>query len=428
MKQIKHIIQREFNTNVRNRSFILLSVLSPLLFVLPFIFGMVRQVSDDTPKYVGVVDQAGLLTHEINAPHKGFQFIKLQTGIKDAKELLSDKENRYLGILYIPGTRRLENDGLSPIKYYVPTDQEISSTKTSEIEDLINNKLLQQRLAKIGVKESEILKLKKKVKVYSILVQNQTSEARRVASVLAYSVGMLMYMMFILYNNALLRGIAEEKANRIVEVFSMVVDPFYFMIGKIVGLGLMALIQLVLWVSLLFLYLKIVNYIGQEWLHINTQAGAGITLSDILNSYKTLPIGKLLVFTPLFFVFGFLINGAITAMVAATASVRGESSLSILSNLINIASIYMAMFSAGAPESDLAQASIYIPFLSPIVLPALLPFDLPLYKILLSLAILILSFIGITFIAGKIYRISIITYGNKMSWQAIGKILSTGEA
>lgn len=427
MKQIFYIIQREVSTHIRKRSFILFSIISPLIFILPFIFMLFGQASQRANE-VGIIDETGLLRNPLSQSDERLKFTLLNTSIDEAKLSLIQKKGKFLGLVYIPKNFDPANDRITPLRYYVPTEKEINPSNTAVIESFINKNFLKLKLSQIGLSEEAISNLSWDMKIYPIILQNQQMGARRMASTLSYALGMLMYLMLIIYNNSLLRGIIEEKGNRIVEVFSMVVNPFYLMMGKILGIGAIALFQLMIWICLSFVYSKVVNYISTEWFHVVSSSQDGLSLQELFQNLNTLPLVKILVFTPVFFIFGFLMNGAITAAVAATSDAKGESSLTFLSNFLNLASIYVAMYSASYPDTALAQISIFIPILSPIVLPALLPFDLPATRILISLIILCVSFIGTSYIAGKIYRISILSYGNKMSFRDIFKILRTGEA
>mgnify|MGYP003439962302 FL=1 len=422
MKQIYYIVQREFMTAIRQKSFLLLSIISPLVFLMPFIFGMFTSAHVNVTKPIGIIDPSNAFQDTTTISYNGLLFKPLKANIDDAKlTLIKNGNSEYAGIIDLNGRLLSNSDGITPIKYYTTTDE--AHSKMKDIQGFINQKTLEHRLIKLKFHPDSIYRYSTFKNVYTVVLQNKKANANKLASMFAYVIGMLMYLMFIIFNNSLLRGVMEEKSNRIVEVFSMVVKPFNLMIGKIVGVGCVAFLQLIIWISLSVVYMKMINYVGIHFFDYQDTSSNSFSLSFILNNFKDLPTTKLLVFTPLFFIFGFLLNGAITTVIGATANAKGSSSLSMVSNFLNICSIYVAMFSAGNPENVLAKVSLYIPFFSPIVLPALLPYNLSLLQIFSSLMILILSFFLLVMLAGKIYRISIVSYGNNISFGDIVKMV-----
>lgn len=421
MKQIYYIIHREVVTSIRKSSFILFAVLPPIVFLLPFIFILFQGsgVSNKINK-IGIIDNANILGEKKKIQIGASELIPISGNLSTYKlKLVKEKNPLYSALIEIPKNVIDNANSILPIKYYVTSPDDINSTGTYEIERFLNSKILFKKMSNYS-KDDEISENYSNLKVlYPILVESDNDRASKLASMLAYAVGMLMYLMFIIFNNSLLRGVMEEKANRIVEVFSMVVKPFNLMIGKILGVGIIALVQLVIWVVLSVIYIKAINYIGSHYFHVVNDSSSVYSISYLIDNYKSLPINKMLIFTPIFFIVGFLVNGAITTVVGVTANGKGNSSLSIVSNLINIGSIYIAMFAAGNPDTGLAKISLYIPFFSPIVMPALLPYNIPLTQILLSLSILIITFFILVYLAGKIYRVSIVSFGNKVTMKSL---------
>lgn len=421
MRQILHIVRREIYTNTRKKSFLIFSVISPIVFLLPFIFMMFKYSDPNSPKKLLVIDETRAFFGSAEVSDKSISYKRIDLPINDVKQkYLGSSDKEYFGIISLPDNVLDPNDRISAIKLYVRNEADVSSPNVKYIEAFINSKLLEKKLLSGKVSRDSIENYMNFKNVYPIIVQSKRANADKLASILAYIVGMLMYLMLIIFNNSLLRGVLEEKQNRLVEVFSMFVKPFNLMIGKIVGAGILSLLQLVIWVIMSVIYMKIINWIGNEYFGMKeTAANSTFSLSYLMDNFKELPLTKIFVFTPIFFILGFLINGAITTVVAATSNAKGNSSLSIVSNFLNIGSIYIAMFSAGYPDNLLAKVSVYIPLFSPIVVPALMPYDLPIHTILISMGILITSFLILVRLAGKIYRISIITYGSKISFKDI---------
>jgi ABC-2 type transport system permease protein len=424
MKQILHIIRREIYTNTRKKSFLIFSMLSPIVFLLPFIFMMFKSSETVGSKKVILVDENKSFLDSSFIKYDNLEYITVTELIDSAKKkYLEGDTASCFGVVYLNEDFDLLENYISPLKLYLRKEEDIKSPYMKEIESFINNRLLEKKLLMTKTNNDSIENYLNRKKIYPVVIQTGKSNADKLASVLAYIVGMLMYLMLIIFNNSLLRGVMEEKQNRLVEVFSMVVRPFNLMIGKIIGAGVLSLLQLIIWVIMSVLYLKGLNWLGTTYFNIQDSSSNTFSISFLLENYKQLPLTKILIFTPIFFIFGFLINGAITTVVAATSSAKGSSSLSIVSNFLNIGSIYIAMFSAGYPNNMIAKASIYIPLFSPIVVPALMPYDLPLHTILISLGILLISFLLLVELAGRIYRISIITYGSKISFKDIIRMI-----
>lgn len=419
MQQIFIIIKREFITRTRKKSFILFSLISPLFLLLPSIFILIHQYSSIERKSIGIIDEQNRIASNIVGNYSGVTYNTLPISLDSARnKLLVDKSN-YLGIIYI--SNNYYTDKLTPIKFYVNAGSEMESSTIKMVQNHISNKLLYLKLEDLKINEDEISNIK--LNKFSIILPSGKNEAlKKASSSLAYFIGLLLYVMYIMYNNALLSGIMEEKGSRIVEVLSLIVDPFFLMIGKIVGIGIVAFIQMITWIIVFIFYSKCLNYFSTEILHLSGSGDSGF--ANILSISELFPMWKIYVFVPIFFLMGFLFNGSVTAIVGATSNPGNNSPLTFLSSFVNIASIYIAMYAAGTPDTLLSRISIFIPFLSPILVPTLLPYDIPLLNILLSLLILVVSFIAITFVAGRVYKISMLTYGTKISFRMILKLLT----
>ncbi|MEL6867944.1 MAG: ABC transporter permease [Bacteroidota bacterium] len=430
MKQILNIIRREFVTRVRSGSFIVFTLLAPIIFILPFVFLMIWQAVSSPPTTVAVVDDYGLFEDKRDKfLAGGMPFVKMKAPLDSVKNKITEETDTYIGLLYVPENLVLEGKDGQNIQYIVK-DRPSDPKKYAAIEQYVNEKLLKAKLLSVSSTEVNVDALSQSYHLEDVTLNPKNFGLIRIATTMAYIMGMVMYLMLIVYTNSLVKGVMEEKQNRIVEVISMVVKPFHLMLGKIIGIGLVGLVQLIIGFGLASLFIKLVKWISTLAFDISFDQqvednGSFFDLQSLLSNYTMLPLTKIMIFVPIFFICGFLLNGAISAAIGSTTNEEGDASLAFLGNFMNIIAIYVAMLAVGFPESTFAEVSLYIPFLSPIVLPAMLPYDLPLWKILLSLSILIGTFFLMTYYAAKIYRLSILTYGNKIRVKDIVQMIRT---
>src|SRR5690606_13180303 len=251
-----------------------------------------------------------------------YEFIVLDSRLED---LLGENKNavpsEYLGVLHLSNDNLRSEDGLA---YY--TTSKIGSD-SEFVKRSLYAAILQVRLSKESINVNLSRELTAPIDIETFYVANADSNVKQAGRTLAYIFGLLMYLMLLIYTNSLLRGVLEEKSSRIVEVMSMVVKPFYLMLGKIIGIALLGLLQLLMWIVVSFLFFKLAVLFGEHYLGLQL-SNPSQNEFDLFANYDSLPLGKILIFTPLFFILGFLFNGSITAAIAATHGEKGDSSLS----------------------------------------------------------------------------------------------------
>ncbi|WP_324680435.1 ABC transporter permease [Hymenobacter sp. GOD-10R] len=425
MSQLYYVVKRELSIRVKTKSFLLFSLISPILFVIPFLFAIFMKPSIKAVVKVGIVSELAATQAKDTILYRGLIFFHLPGTLEQAKKQLSNRKNDLLGVLYIPADAAAGSSSM-PIKLYVPQKDAGRENQYKDIEAYVNQYFLQTLAKNIQISQQDIEALTNYRSIYPVVVDYKKSNVNMLAASIAYTTGMLLYLLLILFNNSILKSVAEEKQNRLAEVLSMHVKPFNLMFGKILGSGFVSLMQMTLWVFMAILYLK-----GLHWLDVNffgggsNQSGGPFNLTFILNNVQYLPIQKMLTFIPLFFIFGFLLNGAFTTAIGVSAAADSSASLSFLGNIINIMSIYVAMFSASFPTSMVTKIAMYVPFFSPMAIPTILPYGVPVQQLLLSLSILVLSFLAMIYVTGKIYRLSITANGNPVSLKNIWRSLAT---
>lgn len=239
----------------------------------------------------------------------------------------------------------------------------------------------------------------------SVVYSQASSDKKEIekAKLMAYGMGLLLYIMFILFNNNIVKSIAEERSNKLAEVLSMFVKPGRLMIGKILGLAVASLVQLMIWLVAFFAYTRVTVLIGNHFQYIDkTNVWSNMDFSSILFS------GSLLSWLILFFIMGFLLNGSLSTIFAICSSSNGSSVPMVMSNMINLLAIYFCMYAATNPDSKITEFASYFPLTSYLVIPAILPYGIPMQHIVIS-AVLLLSLSGIFLLmTGKLYRRSLV--------------------
>jgi ABC-2 type transport system permease protein len=262
---------------------------------------------------------------------------------------------------------------------------------------------------KINVTDSISYQLANLKNVHPIIYSKSNIEkSKKTATSLAYVLGMLLYIIFILFNNNILKGVTEEKNNKLAEVLSIFVKPINLMLGKIIGLGIVSLVQLCLWLLCFYFYLNAISWF--EMHYFNDGISSTGNISGSLVSIKSLPLLNLVIYIPLFFILGFLLNGALTTIIAIYSGNKNSNYLMFIGNILNILSIYFGMFAATNPESNITKIASYIPFFSYLTIPTLLPYDvLSVTHIIVSLLILIFSVVSLLLFSSYVYKKSIVT-------------------
>ena len=256
-----------------------------------------------------------------------------------------------------------------------------------------------------------------------------------------------IYLMIFLYGSQVMRGVIEEKTNRIVEVIVSSVKPFQLMLGKIIGVALVGLTQFILWIVLTLIISTSVNtfilkdQIADTAKH-NSQiekvmqndltagvdkmekVGSPNEVIDLINNAKNINVPKVLLCFAFYFLFGYLLYAALFAAIGSAVDSEADTQQFILPVTIPlIASFIIAQSVVTDPDSSMAQFFSIFPLTSPIVMMVRLPFDVPTWELVLSMISLIVGFLFFTWIAGKIYRTGILMYGKKPSWKELGKWL-----
>ena len=421
MKYLGIITRREYLNKIRNRSFVIMTFVSPLILVIfTLVIGFLTNVNNKSKaKDIVIVDESGLYANTFeNTETIQYEYLS-NVSLKDAKaEVLA--KSKY-GLLYIP------DNGNQNIAFY--SEESPSLSLTSELTNAMERTLFQHNLTKKGIDKKEIDAAKTHI---SIQMENftgeKTSELDNVMKITIGGIaGYLIFMFIIIYGNMIMRSVIEEKTNRIVEIIISSVKPFELMLGKILGTSLAGLTQFAIWIVIGGVLLAL----APSFFEVNTSAqavqGAG-NVSEINNIVATLyhfPFAETFVVFLLFFIGGYLLYSSLYAMIGAMVDNETDTQQFLMPILLPlILAFYVGMFSViEEPHGTISVVFSYIPLTSPVVMLMRIPFGVAWWEVLISLVILYLTFFAVIKLASKIYRIGILMYGKKASYREVWKWL-----
>ena len=422
MNKILLIIRREFLTRVRKRTFIIGTILFPLLY-LGLIFGT-GYIADKTRENLNIamIDKSGLFTENlirsVNAGTDTLNKIKLVPGdIKGFNETFDSLG--YDGYVIIPQNFNWQT-GLDSNKIIVNTKKSFGNGAIDPVEKKLNQlwtKLKHDSLGLTATKDS-ILNTTLSLKVNN--EKNKNADAG-IATVIGYVSGFLMYFILLLYGSQVMMGVTEEKTSRIAKVVVSSVKPFQLMIGKIIGIGMVALTQFLIWIACIFIIYNVGKSSG------NMSGGATGMVGQIQNVFTSVNVPIVVGCFIFYLLAGFFFYSSLYAAIgsAINEDMREAQSLSFPITMLIIFSIALMTPAITNPSSPVAVWASIIPFSSPIVMMARIPFGVPntvpWWQLGLSMILLIAGFMFTTWFAARIYRTGILMYGKKPSWKEMIK-------
>jgi ABC-2 type transport system permease protein len=430
MSKIFIIIQREFLTRIQKKSFIILTILMP--FIIAAVVAtplLLASIKDDTQHTVMLVDKtlkyAPLFTdnesyHFVTAPEVLPEFRKEDSDVK-AVILIADD----LG----------ENP--NALKMY--SSEEVPADLQRLTEQILSEKVRADKLASYNVEGLEEIIASAEVNISAQTVKwtddgGETSSDSTIALLVGFLFTFMIYMFVMSYGGMVMQGVMEEKTNRIMEIIVSSVKPFQLMMGKIIGIALVGFVQIAIWGVMLTLILTAVSFFigtpevatpstmmggdaAMQTVMAEVQAGNPVT--EILSA---LPIVELLIMFVLYFIGGYLLYASFFAAIGASINAQEDSSQFMMPVvLIMLFGLYAAMYGAENPDGPLAFYASLFPLTSPIVMMVRIPFGVPLWQELLSLALLFTTAIFIVWMSGRIYRVGILMYGKKPTVKEIIK-------
>ena len=451
MSKLGLIFQREFLTRVKKKSFLLTTLLTPLglaaLMVVPALLAM---NSKGETKQVVVVDESGLVilrdsTGTVTRNLRSNDEVNFTPTDQPWSEVLASYEDDYEGALYIPPVSNLDR-GDFDVQYY--SNKQLSLGNRSYIERRVADAIRDRKVIAAGLEQSQLDRLKTSVTLQERetavsetgeVEDREKANTAGVSTGIAYVMAFIIYIIMLVYGGMVMRSVMEEKTNRIVEVIISSVKPFELMMGKILGVSAVGLLQLLLWIILIptlatvaFLVFGIDPEAAQQTsanlpggLSPEQTAAAENEFLGMLDTLRQQNWGLIIPMFIIYFLGGYFIYASLFAAVGSAAGddIQESQQLTLPIMLPIIIAIVVIGPVIDNPDGPLAFWMSMIPLFSPVIMPARIPFEPPMWEIALSVGILIASAIGFVWIAARIYRVGILLYGKKVTFKELGKWL-----
>lgn len=439
MSKINLIIKREYTTRVMKKSFILLTFLTPVLFV-----GMISlvvylgSIKDDKVKKIIVVDRTNLYK-DVLKDNESYVFQFSDETVESFKTK-NEKESEFAALLYI--SKDLGVDSTAAVMY---SDKQINLELKTYVSGLLNKYIEEQKLAAYNIPNLKAMVEKSNTNIdLKTIKWSEDGKDKEGSAEIAIIIGMItafiIYMFIVVYGAQVMSGVVQEKTNRIVEVIISSVKPFELMMGKIIGIALVGLTQFFMWILLTVVILFGLSTVFakdidasslQNMQELSQKTTQGLPTQQLPSEYQEfmtalngLDYVQIISLFIVYFLAGYLLYASLFAAVGSAVDNETDTNQFTMPIMIPIIfAIYAGIFAAENPDGPLAFWCSMIPFTSPIVMMVRLPFDVPTWQLVVSISILILSFIGSTWVAAKIYRTGILMYGKKVTWQEMWKWL-----
>jgi ABC-2 type transport system permease protein len=412
------IISREYFTRVRKKSFLLTTILVPIVIVGFYAAIIAISMRDNTSKIkVAVLDESGLLTDSSAARFNSLDldFVKNETEASFTKKY---KANGYDAFLYLPP---FNLDSASNFKVHSATS--LSMKHSGNLEDMVNLAIENKRLIAKGIDPAVYKKISGNARLENTIDSKEGSKKSNaeLGSIVGLVCGMLIYLMMIIYGTQVMRGVMEEKISRIAEVIVSSVKPFQLMLGKIIGIGLVGLTQFAIWMVLMALLNSLLPLVMPGLFEKVGSAAATVKEAGILSGVWAgigqLPLFKIAALFIFYFFGGYLTYASMFAAVGSVVSEdQSDAQQLVFPILMPIILGFVIMTNTlNNPDSSLGVFGSIFPLTSPIVMMGRITHDIPVWQLLLSMTLLIACFLFFTWLTAKIYRTGILMYGKKPS-------------
>ncbi|WP_109298880.1 ABC transporter permease [Aquimarina sp. AU474] len=431
MSNLKLIIKREFIARVRNRTFVVMTFLSPLIFVgMISLITWLATLNNDEIREIAFFDETGMFASDFKNSDNINYIDYSNLPLNDAKDSVIIKS--LYGLLYIP-KKESNRELAKSVQFYADEAPNISIL--NDIENVIEGKLTNQNFESKGLDLQMIEDSKAKV---NILIENFSGEktskmTNYIKMFFGGAAGYFLMMFIIIYGNMVMRSVIEEKANRIIEIIISSVKPLQLMMGKILGTSFAGILQFIIWVILG----SILLFVATSIFGVNPQPAAGIDPSSVLQEdlqqevqlvlqdILKLPLGTLVLAFFVYFIGGYFLYSSIYAAIGAAVDSETDSQQFMLPIILPLMlGIYVGFFSViENPHGTVSTVFSMIPLTSPIVMLMRIPFGVSWWEVLISILLLFGSIIFMIWLAGKIYRVGILMYGKKPSYKELFKWL-----
>ncbi|MDR1739777.1 MAG: ABC transporter permease [Bacteroidales bacterium] len=427
------VLKREYLTRVKKKSFIIMTILMPLLMVaLMFAPALIMNVGKEAKKFA-VIDQTGLYGEAfINDTKNGYAFFQDTAAASDSMRL-----GHYTAMLVI--TPRVDTSNVQNVQLFY-AESEPSMETMGDIKSSIKTQLQSVLMHKIDGVNKQVFETinNASVEIASQDIKTGVQSYVEVKTVFGYASGFLIYFFIFMFGSQIMSGVLEEKQNRIIEVIVSSVKPMQLMLGKVLGLALVGFTQILIWIVFGFILVTVGGIIAGTGVNMQDLAASGMPagisgmpselsemgnmMSKVQDMIASINLGYLAIMFLFYFLGGYFLYASLFAAVGAAVETQEETSQFMLPITIPlILAIIVGSNIIMEPNGPIAFWFSIIPFTSPIAMLIRLPFGVPAWEVALSLALLIAGFIFTTWLASRIYRVGILMYGKKITYKELWK-------
>ena len=430
MNVLSLIIKREFIAKVRNKSFIVMTFLGPLLIVgMSFLIAYLSSVNKGDIKTIGVHDRGNVFVNDFENTEDIIYINLSNLSFDKAKDSSS---NAFEGLIYVPEVENVEE--LATKTTYI-SDDSPKIDFLMNLQKVIDTKLNKENLKKLGFDAEKIenAKIKSEVQFAKFSGEDGLKFLNEIKIGIGFAFGYLIMMFIIIYGNMVMRSVIEEKTNRIIEIIISSIKPFQLMMGKIIGTSLAGILQFMIWIVLgvVLMFSLSAVFGGQQEAVATTQVTAeqaeiAMSFMDKLQLYiAEIPVTSILIGFVIFFIGGYFLYSSFYAAIGAAVDSETDSQQFLMPILMPLMlAVYVGFLTViNDPHGTVAVVFSLIPLTSPIVMLMRIPFGVPLWQLVLSVVLLYGTFIFVVWFAAKIYRVGILMYGKKPSWKELYKWL-----
>ncbi len=430
MNKLKLIIKREYLAKVRNKTFIIMTFLSPLLMIgMIALVAFLTKSSMEKATTVAYVDESGIFSASDFKSNKTIKFENLtEAGFEKAKIIV--EESSHEGLLYIPKKDNIDQVANS-VEFY--SSETPGMVTISGLESILEKKLHKEKmlLLDIDLDKLEKAKINVDIKMSNFSGERSSKMINGIKIGIGMTAGYLIMMFILIYGAMVMRSVIEEKTSRIIEVIISSVKPFQLMLGKILGTALAGLTQFLIWTIIMFIIFMVSSLVfgvdmtsssmSAQQMEQLAQNDTQFMLTEIFN----LPLFSMFAYFILYFLLGYLLYSSIYASIGAAVDNETDTQQFMMPVMLPLMiGVYVGFATViNDPHGTIATVFSMIPFTSPIVMLMRIPFGVPWWQITISLFLLLITFLFVVWLAAKIYRVGILMYGKKVSYKELYKWL-----
>ncbi len=432
MEHFSIITTREYLNKIGNKSFILMTLLLPVIIAgITFLLSFLTSINNDSSKTISVVDNTGYIYQMLDSSSDIIYDLITDASIDDAKEI--SKNNSDYGLLFISDFDTPEEIAESIV--FISEDSPsltILNRVEAELETILTNENF--RINGIDIDEIDSSTIYINLFQESFDGEETTRTDGVVKLIFGFFLGFLLYFFIFAYGSMIMMSVMEEKTNRIIEIIISSVKPFHLMTGKIIGVSLAALTQVLIWGVMFFVF----SYLFSTFFGISTSYDTGdLILStqdnsglssftlEMISAFMNLPLTNIFIAFIMYFIGGYFLYASIFAAIGAAIDNQADAQQFMMPiTILVVVALYVGILTVPEdPNGIVAQIFSYFPFTSPIVMLMRIPNGVPIFEQIISLTILFSSVVFMIWIAAKVYRIGILMYGKKLTYGEIIKWL-----